>query len=89
MKEFDYIEKWKKLLTPDIVNYLTTIHEYRGEQRLIAERRADVLNTIHESFQHIPIRDTFILQLHRDLYRFENANYSSHLRRLYRRLNSA
>ena len=127
MKEFDYIEKWKKLLTPDIVNYLTTIHEYRGEQRLIAERHADVLeslvevariqstessnkiegiytsderlkksgldktmpktrneceiagyrdvlNTIHESFQHIPIRDTFILQLHRDLYRFENAN---------------
>lgn len=127
MKEFDYIEKWKKLLTPDIVNYLTTIHEYRGEQRLIVERHADVLeslvevariqstessnkiegiytsderlkkivldktmprtrneceiagyrdvlNTIHESFQHIPIRDTFILQLHRDLYRFENAN---------------
>ena len=127
MKEFDYIEKWEKLLTPDIVNYLTTIHEYRGEQRLIAERHADVLeslvevakiqstessnkiegiytsderlkkivldktmpktrneceiagyrdvlNTIHESFQHIPIRDIFILQLHRDLYRFENAN---------------
>lgn len=127
MRSFDYTEKWKKLLTPDIVNYLTTIHEYRGEQRLIAERHADVLeslvevakiqstessnkiegvytsddrlkkivldkttpktrnereiagyrdvlNTIHESFPHIPIRDTFILQLHRDLYRFENAS---------------
>lgn len=126
MRSFDYTEKWKKLLTPDIVNYLTTIHEYRGEQRLIAERHADVLeslvevakiqstessnkiegiytsddrlkkivldktmpktrneceiagyrdvlNTIHESFPHIPIKDTFILQLHRDLYRFENA----------------
>ncbi len=126
MRSFDYTEKWKKLLTPEIVGYLTTIHEYRGEQRLIAERHADVLeslvevakiqstessnkiegintsddrlkkivldktmprtrnereiagyrdvlNTIHESFPHIPIRDTFILQLHRDLYRFENA----------------
>lgn len=126
MRKFDYTEKWKKLLTPEIVGYLTTIHEYRGEQRLIAERHADVLeslvevakiqstessnkiegiytsddrlkkivldktmpktrnereiagyrdvlNTIHESFPHIPIRDTFILQLHRDLYRFENS----------------
>lgn len=49
MKEFDYIEKWEKLLTPDIVNYLKTIHEYRGEQRLIAERHPDVfhINTIY------------------------------------------
>lgn len=126
MRKFDYSEKWKKLLTPEIVAYLTTIHEYKGEQRLIADRHADVLeslievakiqstessnkiegiytsderlkkivldktmpktrnereiagyrdvlNTIHESFQHIPIRDTFILQLHRDLYKFENS----------------
>lgn len=115
MKQFDYTEKWKKLLTPEIVGYLTTIHEYKGEQRLIAERYADVLeslvevakiqstessnkiegiytsderlkkivldktmpktrnereiagyrdvlNTIHENFQHISIRDTFIFQ---------------------------
>ena len=128
MKQFDYMEKWKKLLTPQIVSYLTTIHEYKGKQHLIAERHADVLenlveiakiqstessnkiegiytsderlkkivldktmpktrnereiagyrdvlNTIHENFQHIPIRDTFILQLHRDLYKFENASY--------------
>ncbi len=127
MRQFDYTEKWKKLLTPEIVGYLTTIHEYKGEQRLIAERYADVLeslvevakiqstessnkiegiytsderlkkivldktmpktrnereiagyrdvlNTIHENFQHIPIRDTFILQLHRDLYKFENVS---------------
>ena len=126
MREFNYGKKWKKLLTPEIVNYLTTIHEYKGEQRLIAERHADVLeglvevakiqstessnkiegiytsderlkkivldktmprtrnereiagyrdvlNTVHENFNHIPIRDTFILQLHRDLYKFENA----------------
>ncbi len=114
------------MLTPEIVRYLTTIHEYKGEQRLIAEHHADVLeslvevakiqstessnkiegiytsderlkrlfwirqcqrqnereiagyrdvlNTIHENFPHIPIRDTFILQLHRDLYKFENAS---------------
>ena len=125
MKKFDYSKKWKKLLTPEIVGYLTRIHEYKGEQRLIAERHADVLeslvevakiqstessnkiegiytsderlkkivldktmprtrneceiagyrdvlNTVHENFNHIPIRDTFILQLHRDLYKFEN-----------------
>ena len=31
MKQFDYMEKWKKLLTPQIVSYLTTIHEYKGK----------------------------------------------------------
>lgn len=125
MRQFDYTEKWKKLLTPEIVGYLTTIHEYKGKQHLIAERHADVLenlgemakirniessnkidgiytsderlkkivldktvpktrsereiagyrdvlNTIHENFSYIPIRDTFILQLHRELYKFEN-----------------
>ncbi len=126
MRNYDYQEKWEKLLTPKIVKYLTTIHEYKGEQRLIANRHADVLtdlievakiqstessnkiegiytsderlkkivldktmpksrnereiagyrdvlNTIHESNEHIPVRSTFILQLHRDLYKFENA----------------
>ena len=125
MRNYDYTEKWKKLLTPQIVGYLTTIHEYKGEQRLIASRHADVLNglvevakiqstessnkiegiytsderlrkivldktmprsrdereiagyrdvlsTIHENHEHIPVRSTFILQLHRDLYKFEN-----------------
>jgi hypothetical protein len=33
MREFDYTEQWKKLLTLEIVGYLTTIHEYKGEQR--------------------------------------------------------
>lgn len=127
MRNYDYSEKWKKLLTPEIVGYLTTIHEFRGEQRLLADKHADimdsliemakiqstessnkiegiytsddrlkkivldktmpktrnereiagyrdVLNTIHDSYQHIPIRSTFVLQLHRDLYKFENLN---------------
>lgn len=128
MRNYDYREKWKKLLTPQIVGYLTTIHEFKGEQRLIASRHADVLtdlievakiqstessnkiegiytsddrlkklvldktmpksrnereiagyrdvlNTIHENNEHIPLRSTFILQLHRDLYKFENAGF--------------
>ena len=48
MKQFDYTEKWKKLLTPEIVSYLTTIHEYKGKQYLIAERHADVLENLVE-----------------------------------------
>ncbi len=127
MREFDYTKKWEELLTPEIVRYLTAIHEYKGGQRLIAERYADVLenlvemakiqstessnkiegiytsddrlkkivmdktmprtrneceiagyrdvlNLIHGSYEHIPIKDTFILQLHRDLYKFENSS---------------
>ena len=31
----------------------------------------DVLNTIHENYKYIPIKPTMILQLHRDLYKFE------------------
>ena len=124
MRSFDYNEKWEKLLTPEIVALLTQIHEFKGEQSMFIEARADtltqlaliakiqsteasnriegvytsdarlkaivkdkttpktrnereiagyrdVLNTIHESHDHIPIRPNIILQLHRDLYKFE------------------
>lgn len=124
MRDYDYSEKWKKLLTPEIVAMLTQIHEYKGEQNLFIEARADilsqlmeiakiqsteasnkiegirtsderlkkllkdktrprtrneeeiagyrdVLNTIHESHDHIPPKAPIILQLHRDLYKFE------------------
>ena len=30
MRQFTYQEKWKKLLTPEIVSYLTQIHEFKG-----------------------------------------------------------
>ena len=125
MRNYDYENKWQKLLTPEVVKYLTTIHEYKGQQHLIANRHADVLNdlvelafiqstessnsiegiytsderlkkiimdktmpktrneceiagyrdvlnTIHENYKHIPIKPTYILQLHKDLYKFEN-----------------
>ena len=126
MRNYDYREKWKKLLTPDIISLLTAIHEYKGEQRLIADHYADVLtdlvdiakiqsaessnklegintsderlkkivldktmprnrneqeiagyrevlNTIHENYDFIPIRSTPLLQFHRDLYKFQGS----------------
>ena len=127
MRNYDYREKWKALLTPEIVAYLSKIHEYKGEQRLIADRYADVLKdlveiakiqstessnkiegiytsddrlkkivldktmprsrnekeiagyrdvlaTIHESYDYIPIRTSFLLQLHRNLYKFQGSD---------------
>ena len=40
----------------------------RNEQEIAGYR--DVLATIHESYEYIPLRPTIILQLHRDLYKF-------------------
>ena len=124
MRSFAYKEEWKKLLTPEIVMYLTQIHEFKGEQTLFIEAKADtlsqlvdiakiqsteasnkiegiytsderlkalvkdstrprtrnereiagyrdVLNTIHENHDYIPPKPSIILQLHRDLYKFE------------------
>lgn len=124
MRSFDYKEEWKKLLTPEIVMYLTQIHEFKGEQTLFIEAKADtlsqlidiakiqsieasnkiegiytsderlkalvkdstrprtrnereiagyrdVLNTIHENHDYIPPKPSIILQLYRDLYKFE------------------
>ena len=127
MRKFDYREEWKALLTPEIVSYLSQIHEFKGEQTLFIESKADtltqlveiakiqsteasnkiegiytsderlralvkdttrpktrsereiagyrdVLNTIHENHDYIPPKSTIILQLHRDLYKFEGAD---------------
>ena len=124
MRSFDYNNKWEKLLTPEIVALLTQIHEFKGEQSMFIEAKADtltqlveiakiqsteasnkiegvytsnerlkaivkdkttpktrnereiagyrdVLNTIHESHDYIVLRPNIILQLHRDLYKFE------------------
>lgn len=124
MKLFDYSNKWGKMLTPDIVALLTQLHEFKGEQSLFIEAKADtltqlveiakiqsteasnklegiytsdarlkalvkdktlpqtrnereiagyrdVLNTIHKSHDNIPVKPNIILQLHRDLYKFE------------------
>ena len=43
----------------------------RSEQEIAGYR--DVLTTIHENYDYIPIRSGSILQLHRDLYKFNSA----------------
>ncbi|MBQ5320903.1 MAG: Fic family protein [Oscillospiraceae bacterium] len=123
MRKYDYNNKWKELLTPEIVAMLSAIHEFKGEQNLFVEAQSDtltqlveiakiqsteasnkiegiftsderlkklvinkttpksrneqeiagyrdVLATIHESYEFIPLRPSIILQLHRDLYKF-------------------
>lgn len=128
MHNYDYSNKWKDLLTPDIVALLTQIHEFKGQQNLFIEQQADtliqlveiakiqsteasnkiegiytsderlkmlvkdkttprtrdeqeiagyrdVLATIHESHDFIPIKPTWILQLHRDLYKFSGLTF--------------
>ena len=42
----------------------------RSEREIAGYR--DVLNTVHENHDYIPIRPGMILQLHRDLYKFSN-----------------
>lgn len=40
----------------------------RDEEEIMGYR--DVLNTIHENYEYIPLRDSYVLQLHRDLYQY-------------------
>ena len=42
----------------------------RSEREIAGYR--DVLNTVHENYDYIPVRPGMILQLHRDLYKFSN-----------------
>lgn len=127
MHTFDYTETPRHLLTPDIVNMLSSLHEFRGRQELYVEAESDVLTalldiakiqstkasnkiegvytsderlealvmekavprnrseeeiagyrevlaTVHNSYEYIPIRPNNILQLHRDLYSFSSGN---------------
>ena len=45
-----------------------TTPKNRDEEEIMGYR--DVLNTIHENYEYIPIRSSYILQLHRDLYQY-------------------
>lgn len=128
MRQFEYKENWKKLLTPNIVSLLTSIHEYKGEQNLFIESNSDkltklleiakiqsneasnkiegiittddrlkklvmdktmpksrnekeiagyrdVLNTIHENYEYIPVNANYFLQLHGDLYKYNGVSF--------------
>ena len=123
MRKIEYESRINKILTPEVVALLTTIHEYRGKQSLFMQAKSDtldqlteiakiqstdasnriegiftteerlrkivmekttpksrnekeiagyrdVLNTIHSSYEFIPIKPSILLQLHRDLYKY-------------------
>lgn len=123
MRAFDFKTEYSKLLTPNVVNYLVQIHEYKGRQNPLIEAKADalsdlleiakiqstdasnriegiittedrlkklvrektmpknrsekeiagyrdVLTTVYENYEYIFPRPNYILQLHRDLYKF-------------------
>lgn len=48
MREFDFKAEYQKLLTPEVVAYLTQIHEYKGQQNLFIEAKADALSNLLE-----------------------------------------
>ena len=50
----------------------------RDESEIMGYR--DVLNTIHESYSYIPVRSSYILQLHRDLFKNTGLSYGGHFK---------
>ena len=46
MKDYRFKAKYNKLLSPDIVALLSKIHEYKGQQTLFIEAKADVLTQL-------------------------------------------
>ena len=48
MREFNYKNEYKKLLSTDIVSLLTAIHEYKGKQYQITSENADTLSKLVE-----------------------------------------
>ena len=50
-----------------------TTPKNRDENEILGYRYA--LNLVHESFEYIPIRPNFILQLHKEMYQFMDVNF--------------
>ena len=48
MRDFNFKVEYQKLLTPEVVAYLTQIHEYKGQQNLFIEAKADALSNLLE-----------------------------------------
>ena len=48
MREFNFKTEYNKLLTPEVVAYLTRIHEYKGQQNRFIEAKADALSDLLE-----------------------------------------
>lgn len=127
MRNYSYAERYRTLLTPEIVAMLGKIHECKAEQTLFADAKPDtlvhlveiakiqsteasnriegiytsderlkklvqdktrpttrsereiagyrdVLTTIHKNYAYIPSKPPMILQLHRDLYKYNGLN---------------
>jgi len=128
MKTFYYKSMPAELLTPEIMNLVSAIHEYKGKQDLYLAAKPDILDSlvsvakvqstgasnriegiatsdsrldalmretteprnrpeqeiagyreviklIHESYEHMPLSENLILQMHRDLYRFSPSGH--------------
>ena len=48
MRAFHFKAEYNQLLMPEIVAYLTQIHEYKGQQNLFIEAKADALSSLLE-----------------------------------------
>ncbi len=48
MREFDYKEINKEIFTPEIMNLITKIHEYKGKQELFIKAKPDILESMLE-----------------------------------------
>lgn len=48
MREFDYTKTSEKLLTPEIVQMMGSIHEHKGKQELFLEANTDEMKTLLE-----------------------------------------
>jgi len=57
----------------------------RDENEILGYR--DVLNTIHESHDFIPVRPSYILQLHRDLLKRAGMSYGGHFKNVQNYIN--
>lgn len=57
----------------------------RDEDEIMGYR--DVLNTIHESNEHIPVRPSYILQLHRDLLKRAGFSFGGHFKNVQNYIN--
>lgn len=62
-----------------------TIPRNRDENEIMGYR--DVLNTIQESHAYIPIRPSYILQLHRDLLKRAGSSYGGHFKNVQNYIN--
>ena len=48
MRTFEFKNEYNKLLTPDVVALLSRIHEFKGQQNLFIEAKADILAELVE-----------------------------------------